>query len=124
MKKFMDEEFKTFLNNVISADQESDESVPEWLQEGMERDGNGEENSCPDELCVSDITVECKPRYLKDHLPIFAPAEEIIKMEKVFKEKPELRNAERSEGECEGGCDSCKDDSGRARSTEQEKKDK
>jgi hypothetical protein len=45
-------------------------------------------------------------------------------MEKVFKEKPELRNAERSEGECEGGCDGCKDDSGRARSTEQEKKDK
>jgi len=122
--KLLDKELKGFLDRVLKP-VDNPVGSPERadVADVKELVVNGEGNLLPDELCLDDISVKCEPKYLKDHLPIFAPADEIIKMEKVFKEKPELRNAERSDHGGKGGCDGCKANSGCSGSEEQEKED-
>lgn len=120
----MDSNFRGFLDRVLSAPlkpEPVDTSVLERKQEPREPEGDGAENSCLDGLCLKDLVCEYTPKYLKDHLPVFADADQIIKMEKTFKEKPELRYAERAE--CSGSCDGCKTDSGCSGKESEEQED-
>jgi hypothetical protein len=120
--KILDQKMKTFLNNVLTADPLPDSKELEVKPDVPVHEEGGVENSCLDELCLSDISAEYKPKYLKDHLPIFADAPQIIRMQKMFKDRPELRNAERTECS-EGGCDGCKTNSRCSGKEKQEKTD-
>jgi hypothetical protein len=120
--KLLDEKMKTFLNDVLTADPLPDASVLEVEAGPREPVESGAENSYQGELCLSDLVAEYKPKYLKDHLPVFADAEQIKRMEEKFKERPELRYAERSECS-EGSCDGCETNSRCSGKEKQEKKD-
>lgn len=112
----LDDKLKGYLDTVLAKPlpKKNAKMSDEELDAALERTEpveSGEENSPQEELCLDDLRCEFAPKYLKDHLAVFADADQIIRMRKMFKEKPELAYAERSES-CEGGCDSCEADTG------------
>ena len=70
-----------------------------------------------DDLTLEDLVVDPDIESLLDHLAIFAPPSEIIRMHNdVFRERPELKTARKSK--CKRPCDDC--DSGHGDSCEEE----
>jgi hypothetical protein len=78
------------------------------------RDEDGVENISLDDLCV-----KFAPEVLRDHLPVFGDAHDIIT---IHRDNPAYLNARRSK--CETGCDGCASGSGDSGCEKQEEEDK
>jgi hypothetical protein len=90
-------EFVAYLDRVLEPldPEERDELLVE-----KEPVDDGVEN-----ICLEDLNVVYKPKYLKDHLPVFGRPKDI---KEIHNKHPEHLNAERAEGGCgEPDCSNC-----------------
>jgi hypothetical protein len=69
----------------------------DYAKSAKELEEGGVGNTSLENLTLLDLSVKLLPETLGEYLPVFGRPEDILKFEKIAKEKPEIYDAKRSD---------------------------